>query len=585
VIKPAAISRFLQTSTVLALLFLIAAPLQAQTTRPTRVPARPLTTLAPNQVIINGQTFYGAWTQWQVGNSTRIGLSDAVLARFFGAELLSNPDLAQQPIQWFSNFSLPVRFVSPDRYLDITDLAQRNGWQLQVDGTRLQITTQPTKVLSIQQEQQPWGDRISITVDRPISFQVDPSGDDLNLSIDAPFESVQSFQPSAATKLRSLKIESNATSTFLKLGVPWRVRPQITTSDNRITIDIGTNYLVDKDIQWAQGLFWRQRYITLGNDQFPVVWLDLNPRQSKLEIRPIVPNPDFAPGTAQLIQTAQRSNAIAAINGGFFNRNNQLPLGAVRLNNQWLSGPILNRGVAAWNADQNLVVGRLILQETVTTASGQRFPLTTLNSGFVQAGIARYTPAWGSTYTTIADNEILVTVQNNQVTNQQVVPKATTPAPIPADGFLLVLRSQASAAPAFAVGSAIQITTSTNPPEFANYSQILGAGPLLIQNGQIVLNAKSEGFSNAFIEEKAARSAIGQTTDGRILIVTVHDRINGVGPTLEELSRMMQQLGTVNALNLDGGSSTALYLGGQILDRPVRSTGRVHNAIGIFPLP
>jgi exopolysaccharide biosynthesis protein len=47
----------------------------------------------------------------------------------------------------------------------------------------------------------------------------------------------------------------------------------------------------------------------------------------------------------------------------------------------------------------------------------------------------------------------------------------------------------------------------------------------------------------------------------------------------------MQQLGTVNALNLDGGSSTALYLGGQILDRPVRSTGRVHNAIGIFPLP
>jgi len=47
----------------------------------------------------------------------------------------------------------------------------------------------------------------------------------------------------------------------------------------------------------------------------------------------------------------------------------------------------------------------------------------------------------------------------------------------------------------------------------------------------------------------------------------------------------MQQLGAVNALNLDGGSSTTLYLGGQLLDRLPRTAARVHNGIGVFLQP
>jgi exopolysaccharide biosynthesis protein len=47
----------------------------------------------------------------------------------------------------------------------------------------------------------------------------------------------------------------------------------------------------------------------------------------------------------------------------------------------------------------------------------------------------------------------------------------------------------------------------------------------------------------------------------------------------------MQQLGAIDALNLDGGSSTTLYLGGQILDRPPRTAARVHNGIGVLMTP
>ena len=47
------------------------------------------------------------------------------------------------------------------------------------------------------------------------------------------------------------------------------------------------------------------------------------------------------------------------------------------------------------------------------------------------------------------------------------------------------------------------------------------------------------------------------------------------------MAQLLQQMGAIDALNLDGGSSTSLYLGGQLVDRASATAARVHNAIGI----
>ncbi len=69
------------------------------------------------------------------------------------------------------------------------------------------------------------------------------------------------------------------------------------------------------------------------------------------------------------------------------------------------------------------------------------------------------------------------------------------------------------------------------------------------------------------------------------MFAAVHNRVGGAGPTLAEHAQLMQQMGCVDALNLDGGSSTSLYLGGQLLDRFPNTAARVHNGIGIFLQP
>jgi exopolysaccharide biosynthesis protein len=70
--------------------------------------------------------------------------------------------------------------------------------------------------------------------------------------------------------------------------------------------------------------------------------------------------------------------------------------------------------------------------------------------------------------------------------------------------------------------------------------------------------------------------------DGRVVLVAIHFSPGGRGPTLAEAAQIMRQLGAQQALNLDGGTSTSLYLGGTLINRHSGTVGRVHNGLGIF---
>jgi hypothetical protein len=601
-----------------------------------------------NQIILNGRTLSGAWFQRRTtANSFSTHLSDGALKQLVGVDLLNTNNPAKQPIQWFSSTAKPIvlttLLASGYRYLDITNFVKTSGWQIQVSGNTLVISTGTTKVTNIRQTKQLTTEQIEVDLDRSTPWQVSegsavkktrsladdpdsvspkpttPPNREWIITLDGIADPVliQRYTPLPLPTPTPLPInkqlpiptpitiptqtptpeppeplitsvEQVNNQTIIRLSVPFGSAPQITTSPNpnRLTISIRPDALVQRDITWAQGLRWRSQYVNVGQERFPVVWLEINPHTVGLKLKPIVANPGTLVGSAPIIVTAQRYLAVAAINGGYFNRNNRYPLGAIRENNQWLSGPILDRGAIAWNDSGQFYFGRLTLEETLITANNQRLPVLFLNSGYVQNGISRYTPTWGTTYIPVTDNEIILVVQKNQIINQLPGGMANQIViPIPTDGYLITLRgTAATTASLLAPGSLIRIESKI-PVDFSRYPNIIGAGPLLVQNRQIVLDAKSEKFSDAFIAEKAIRSAICTTATGNLAIAAVHNRPGGAGPTLAEHALLMQQMGCVNALNLDGGSSTSLYLGGQLLDRSPSTAARVHNGIGIFLQP
>ncbi|HEY9665692.1 MAG TPA: phosphodiester glycosidase family protein, partial [Coleofasciculaceae cyanobacterium] len=562
------------------------------------------------QLSLNGRTYRVAWRQWQLGTSVRTAISDVGLMQSTGLELLSTRDWTRQPIQWFSDpqttpLVLASQLDSSYRYLDVSDFAKIAGWQLQAEGDTLKFASVPARLGDIQMGTHAWGSRIVLDLDRPIPWQVSDRRTEGVITLDAsadpslverfnapPPQQTQDAEDAAPVAVETqsdkpiIRVENSQNQTTIRVQIPEGKRLQVFSVPNpyRLVIDLRPDALLEKEILWAPGIRWRQQYVNLGESRFPVVWLEVDPRANRMSLKPIWSNPATQVGTAPLIKTAQLWQATAAINAGFFNRNNQLPLGAIRRDGRWFSGPALNRGAIAWNDQGKIKIGRLSLQETLTTSTGVRLPVLFLNTGHVQSGIARYTPEWGQSYTPLINNEVLVYVQNNQVTTQ--VPggmAGQTSFPIPTDGYILTLRADAtSAAGSLAPGTQVGIKQSTAPADFASYPQILGAGPLLLQNRQIVLEANAEQFGDAFHRQAAVRSVVGTTSTGTLILAAIHPQAGGRGPTLAETAQLMQQMGAIDALNFDGGSSTGLYLGGQLLDRSSYTAARVHNALGLF---
>ncbi|MBE9060037.1 phosphodiester glycosidase family protein [cf. Phormidesmis sp. LEGE 11477] len=544
--------------------------------------------LSGNRIRVNGHTLTGFWQQ----KDGRIGISSQAMASLVGVELMSTTVESQQPVRWFpttqdSVINLPAWWDATDRYLDITDLAVASGWTQQIAGNTLQLAMPQSQTTGIRQGKQTWGDRIVVDLSGPATWRMDSSsGYTITVTGNISQDLVSAFKAKPGNLLTQLDVAPLNGQTILKIKTKGGASPQIWTTGNpaRIVIDIRRDPMVERDVAWAPGLRWRQQYVNVNQHRFPVYMFIARPSSGALTLRPIHAADNTAIGIEPILSTAQRTRAIGAVNAGFFNRNNQLPLGAVRSAGQWISGPILGRGAMAWNDSGELVMDRFTLSESVTTGVGEAFPILAVNSGYVKAGIGRYTEGWGSTYTPIVDNEIIVTVQNHEVVAQQSMGKAgSSSVPIPRDGgYLLALRSYRTAGQSFQPGTPVLLSSQSQPAVFEQYPNIIGGGPLLVRDRNIVLNPQLEGFSTNFIQGAAPRTAVGKTADGTWIIATMHDRVGGRGPTLTETAYIMKQLGAVDALNLDGGSSSSLYLGGQLLNRHPRTAARVNNGIGLF---
>lgn len=552
------------------------------------------------EISINGEKVPISWRQWQEEGNTYLGITDAAAQQRLGLELLSSNNPQVQPVWWFngdnrSAYRLRAQHIGPNRYLDLTPILQQSTEQLAVFQNRLEITTPPAQVQNIRLGKQTWGERIVIDLDHPILWQMEEGRQQASFTLSAstPTRISQQFSPNPEitearkqqTNQSLLAVKAEGKQTKLQIDLPESLNLRVSTLANpaRLVIDLRRDDLRSRQIRWAEGILWRQDYIPVQDSEFAVTWLEIDPSLHQLDFQPIWHNPQNMQGIATLAQTSEQSQVSIAINGGFFNRDRKLPLGAIKQDGEWHSSPILNRGAIAWNDRGQLIMDRLRYEETLITETGKRFSLQALNSGYVQSGIARYTPAWGDAYTPLTDNEIVVVVDNEQVQRLQTGKfNQGQRIPIPADGYLLTLRKKPQLASMFKAGMELELQSQTMPSLFDRYPHILAAGPLLIKNQQVVLDAKGENFSNAFINQKAHRSAIALTGQGKILLVAMGDGVNRKGPTLSEATTILARLGAIEALNLDGGSSTSLYLSGELINRPPATAARVHNGLGIY---
>jgi hypothetical protein len=126
-------------------------------------------------------------------------------------------------------------------------------------------------------------------------------------------------------------------------------------------------------------------------------------------------------------------------------------------------------------------------------------------------------------------------------------------------------RGSVGTALTFTTGNQARFTQRRLAPSAPGVHTALHAGPRLIDQGRVSLAPAAEGFRDPGIFVRKARAAVGLTKQNKLLLVAVTKPLH-----LREMARVMQELGAVHAMCMDGGSSTGLYCAGRSYHAPRR---------------
>ena len=349
-----------------------------------------------------------------------------------------------------------------------------------------------------------------------------------------------------------------------------------------------TRSLTEEKQRWESML--RQRYrngaiLTLADGVKHIRMVKyINSRPVKINIvevnTKINPNIEIAPQLASTnlkhratIRTiASRNNSIAAVNGTYFKPQNGVPLGTLMIDKKVYTGPIHNR-VAMGIGKNEFKMAQVQFNSTLK-AGRQSLKIDNINQPrMLSTYTLLYTRDWGLTSPTPPKYGVNIAIQDNKIT---AISYGSTA--IPENGY--VISGPKAKLEPFFMAKKIELDIKM-VPQWENIDHIISGGPYLIKDGEVFIDVTAQKIVS--ITVKNPITAIGYTAHYEFIMVTVDGREHAsVGMTLGELARMMKGFGCINAMNLDGGGSTVMYVQGKVVNNPAQKGGiPISNALTI----
>ncbi|MDO5500255.1 MAG: phosphodiester glycosidase family protein [Propionibacteriaceae bacterium] len=115
------------------------------------------------------------------------------------------------------------------------------------------------------------------------------------------------------------------------------------------------------------------------------------------------------------------------------------------------------------------------------------------------------------------------------------------------------------------------------------HTQVVNGGPLLVVDGRLHVTAARDGMVQpdnpgafyGWTHQRNPRTIAGIDTHGRLVLVTADGRqTDSVGLSIHETAELARDLGLVDAINLDGGGSTTMVVGGRVTNSVSGTTER-----------
>lgn len=337
---------------------------------------------------------------------------------------------------------------------------------------------------------------------------------------------------------------------------------------DRVIFHVKNNFSgIVKQHDLAQGV--KHTKMTRATSRGPILInvLEVNPRDPSIEIVPALASGRMN-GKARAETIARRNNAIAGINGSYFKPDKGIPLGLMIIDEELITGPLFERVALGVTQNNHLRMSRVGMRGEIVTADNSRIQLDNVNQPRTSTSqVVLYTSRWGSMAPQMPRDGIQI-----QLSNGHVVGFSTTESmPVPQDGY--VISGPATQAMAALAGQGPQTPVAVSfytIPDWSDVKHAISGGPFLVRNGSIYIDTKSQRINFKESGSYAPRTAAGITQEGNLILVTVDGRQRGVsvGVSLTEMAALMKEFGAVDAMNLDGGSSTQMVVEGRLVNSP-----------------
>lgn len=313
---------------------------------------------------------------------------------------------------------------------------------------------------------------------------------------------------------------------------------------------------------------------TTSTGDITVTVLTVNPAHPAVTIKSaMVENTLGATDTfANIVESSD--GATAVVNANFFAAYSdyQIPVGHSMADGELLycSSGLTSLGITE---DGKLTLGRPSIFARIKSLSTiDNWPIYEVNSS-VQADYVStlYTPAYGKNVTITNDGYLLVVV--NDVITKYVPVSAGGVYTVPANGYFVYMgKSYISTNYFYEPVVGTQLTPVSYFLQYADeegfeldgVTSIISGAPRLVKDGVIVTELETGFTETRFTTLSSPRTAIGIDAEGKLIIVSVRSA------TIQQMRELMLALGCVDAFNLDGGGSTAMYYNGQFIATPGR---------------
>ena len=256
------------------------------------------------------------------------------------------------------------------------------------------------------------------------------------------------------------------------------------------------------------------------------------------------------------------SQAVAAINSSFFDINfSDAPVYSSVSNGK----PVVasdSKRPAFTIAGGKAVVQALTTSGKATLADGSSFELATLNDPSIPEGqIGVYNARWGSSALDrpiggpdkVSTHAAFALIQDGEVVKVSgIVEKGVGAQEIP-EGAQLLLGREAGADKVAALKVGDKVDVAIGPDQKVDLG-VQGSDQIL-KNGEVMAT-----YDDPLVTTAHPRTAIGVSKDGSKVFAVVLDgrSADSRGMTLPELGKLFKDLGAYNAVNLDGGGSSAM---------------------------